>query len=322
MATYYARNVAGNWASNTSWDTVSSGGAGPAGPPVAGDTAVFDSGFTGSITVAAAAACAVITCQAGAAGTLTVNSGFTLTVSGSQTYVATMALAGTGTIRSTAVSTLDFAGLTFPGTFVFAGSATYTLANNISVGIISFGSSGIVLSGAYNITADYWNCTAASSTFTLVAGQTYTASVGINFAIAGFSSSTFKSSVASTAAYFNFAGSAANCKIAGMIFTDIDASGSAQALDNWYGGTLTRCTNITNRTSADFATAAQAAKILDDTTISGITGTIATRTLSAANETVQAGYYAATTLSAVDADLAEGFLSVCLAVPLLYLGTD
>jgi hypothetical protein len=31
-----------------------------------------------------------------------------------------------------------------------------------------------------------------------------------------------------------------------------------------------------------------------------------TRTLSAANETVDAGYYAATTLSAVDADLAVG----------------
>ena len=86
-----------------------------------------------------------------------------------------------------------------------------------------------------------------------------------------------------------------------MVFTDINC---VHAIDNWYGGTLTRCTGITNRTSADFATAAQAGKILDDTTISGVTGTIATRTLSAANDTVAAGYYAATTLSAVDADLA------------------
>jgi hypothetical protein len=39
---------------------------------------------------------------------------------------------------------------------------------------------------------------------------------------------------------------------------------------------------------------------------SAITGTIATRTLSAANDTVAAGYYAATTLSAVDTDLATG----------------
>ena len=62
--------------------------------------------------------------------------------------------------------------------------------------------------------------------------------------------------------------------------------------------------SIINRTPSDLATTTQAAKILDDTTISGITGTIATKTLSAANETVAAGYYAATTLSAVDVDLA------------------
>ncbi len=37
-----------------------------------------------------------------------------------------------------------------------------------------------------------------------------------------------------------------------------------------------------------------------------VTGTIATQTLSAANDTVSAGYYNATTLSAVDADLATG----------------
>ncbi|MFH1038755.1 MAG: DUF1566 domain-containing protein [PVC group bacterium] len=37
-----------------------------------------------------------------------------------------------------------------------------------------------------------------------------------------------------------------------------------------------------------------------------VTGTIATRTLSAGSETVEAGYYAATTLSAVDGDLAAG----------------
>lgn len=46
------------------------------------------------------------------------------------------------------------------------------------------------------------------------------------------------------------------------------------------------------------------ASVLDTDTVRGATGTIATRTLSAANETVAAGYYAATTLSAVDADLA------------------
>jgi hypothetical protein len=47
-------------------------------------------------------------------------------------------------------------------------------------------------------------------------------------------------------------------------------------------------------------------KLLDDTTYLGITGNIATRILSAATTTVNAGYYAATTLPTVDADLATG----------------
>jgi len=48
------------------------------------------------------------------------------------------------------------------------------------------------------------------------------------------------------------------------------------------------------------------AKLLSDTTYLGVTGTIATQTLSAANDTVSAGYYDATTLSAVDTDLVAG----------------
>ena len=45
-------------------------------------------------------------------------------------------------------------------------------------------------------------------------------------------------------------------------------------------------------------------KLLSDTTYLGVTGSIATQTLSVLNDTVAAGYYVATTLSAVDTDLA------------------
>ena len=45
-------------------------------------------------------------------------------------------------------------------------------------------------------------------------------------------------------------------------------------------------------------------KLLSDTTYLGVKGSIATQTLSVLNDTVAAGYYAATTLSAVDTDLA------------------
>jgi hypothetical protein len=62
------------------------------------------------------------------------------------------------------------------------------------------------------------------------------------------------------------------------------------------------------------AEGAVAADVLEDKTYWGLTegewglstGTLPTRTLSADNETVEAGYYAATTLSAVDSNLAPG----------------
>jgi len=47
-------------------------------------------------------------------------------------------------------------------------------------------------------------------------------------------------------------------------------------------------------------------KLLDNTTYLGITGNIATRTLSATSTIVNAGYYVATTLDAVDTNLATG----------------
>lgn len=49
-----------------------------------------------------------------------------------------------------------------------------------------------------------------------------------------------------------------------------------------------------------------ASAVRETDTVAGVTGTVLTRTLSAANDTVAEGYYAATTLSAVDTDLAVG----------------
>ncbi len=48
-----------------------------------------------------------------------------------------------------------------------------------------------------------------------------------------------------------------------------------------------------------------ATKTFSNSSSAGLTGTIPTNTLSPANDTVSAGYYAATTLSAVDSDLAS-----------------
>ncbi len=55
-------------------------------------------------------------------------------------------------------------------------------------------------------------------------------------------------------------------------------------------------------------------KTFSSALLNDATGTLATRTLSAANDTVTAGYYAATTLHAVDADLATGNIKAGITI--------
>ena len=63
-------------------------------------------------------------------------------------------------------------------------------------------------------------------------------------------------------------------------------------------GTLYSLTEIYNKIPT-----INPSKLLSDTTYLGVTGSVATQTLSAANEIVNAGYYNATTLSVIDSDL-------------------
>ncbi|MDP2933348.1 MAG: DUF1566 domain-containing protein [bacterium] len=68
--------------------------------------------------------------------------------------------------------------------------------------------------------------------------------------------------------------------------------------------------NQSNWTLAIGALSIDASKILTSATYCGITGSIATRTLDNSTTTVSAGYYATTTLEAIDADLiADNILS-------------
>jgi hypothetical protein len=266
MATYYSRNVTGNWDSNTSWDSVSSGGAGPAGPPVAGDTAIFDSGFTGNITVAATAACTVLTCQAGATGTLTWGSGITLTVAGNVTFVSGFNLSGTtGTLAQSVNADLTTGGLQIPGNYTVSGSRSIALKAALDVaGTITFNGATTAFTGAFDATCSYLcfgSNQISAMTLTLVAGQTITVSTGLLLGAGGFSSCTIKSSTASSDTFLHYNGTAAKCKVAGVTFTDINC---AHPIDNWYGGTLTRTTGITNRTSADIGGGTGGGKIFID----------------------------------------------------------
>ncbi|MFA6100448.1 MAG: hypothetical protein WC750_06305 [Patescibacteria group bacterium] len=277
-ASYYARNVTGNWSANTSWDAASSGGAGPAGPPVAGDTVIFDANYTGTLTVDGARACAVISCLAGATGTLAMASG-TLTVSAGVALATgfhlTHASATSSTLALTASQTVDSAGLTWANVSL---RGTITLANPLvgTGSLDQYSSTATIFVGAHNITFSSWKLypAAAGRTFTFVSSTTFTISTDIIISGLAVPSTNLTVNASSPSTPFSliYQGTAENCKVVGVNFTDVDASGSSIPIDNWYGGTLTRCTNIANKTSADLARAADASKILTGQTVGGIAG--------------------------------------------------
>jgi hypothetical protein len=126
-------------------------------------------------------------------------------------------------------------------------------ATTITIGFI-VGLLYYTVAGAYTITCDSLDAEFDAVSQPLIrfeAGTTIV--VNSNLIISGTGQFTipFQSSSAGSEIYLDYLGTPGDCFVARGEFTDVDASGSAQAIDNWYGGTLTRCTNIINRTSAD-----------------------------------------------------------------------
>jgi len=129
-ATYYSRGTGGNWNANTTWSTTGHAGAavGAGVYPVAGDVVYIGAQ---TVTVTANAACASITFDV-TGGTLTVNSGITLTVSGTvalngTTTNMTALIAGAGSINCASVSVAP----TDP-TPTTNGIVTYTITSTIT----------------------------------------------------------------------------------------------------------------------------------------------------------------------------------------------
>ena len=110
--------------------------------------------------------------------------------------------------------------------------------------------------GAYNISCGTWRIESftESNVITLVAGTTLTITAGMHLIGLDYpdASLIIQSDTPSAYANLKYLGTASDCKVFAITFIDIDASLSAQNIDNWMGGDLTRCLNITNRTSADF----------------------------------------------------------------------
>ena len=148
------------------------------------------------------------------------------------------------------------------GVKLYANTAGLTLATDdgtahIVWDIIDFASGG-TLSSTTNLwcgTLNAYNYSSTAEIISMTAGITLDVSTAMNMSSSNHFSLLYPITLQSATAasvYLNYHGTRANCNVSGMNFTWIDASGSAQAIDNYYGGTLSNTVNIINRTTADY----------------------------------------------------------------------
>ena len=126
----------GNWTDTDCWSTTS-GGAGGSSAATSADAVFFDANSP-SCTADTSARTAGSLNFTGYTNTLTMNQ--QITVSGSVTLVAAMTIAGSSALLVSATATLTSNGKTWPNALTLSATATYTLADNWTVGgLLSFG---------------------------------------------------------------------------------------------------------------------------------------------------------------------------------------
>jgi hypothetical protein len=189
------------------------------------------------------------------------------------TYVSGTIDATQGELWVEGNPTINAAQVTFKN--VWLTHNNYTLAANLNCTnlIVAMGTAlnSNVQTGAFNITCDNllfigWNRSSSttyaswwesSKFWSIPQGQTLTVNNSIQMlgtlVVSGniTAITLLKSGTVSQPIYLNYLGTRANMLVAGMTFTDVDASGSAVPIENMNGGTLTRTTNINNRSWAN-----------------------------------------------------------------------
>lgn len=273
MADRYAV-ATGNWNATSTWSDTN-GGAPGSSAPVNGDNAYLTATSGGiTVTLTAAAACTTLTCT-GFTGTLALSAyiltvagnvtlGSGMTVSGAKISVSAAATVAGGGLASapitlsfsgTAGKTLTASGTTWGAVEALSGAQTITLGADLTATELNitnnFGTT--TFAGAYNITVGTLRF-GYGATIGLIfkAGQTVTVTSALQLITPAGRVNTLASDTASSTFALVYNGTAANALVANMTMTDVAYSGSTvTGLDNWYGGTLTRTSGITNRTSAD-----------------------------------------------------------------------
>jgi hypothetical protein len=208
---------------------------------------------TGTISSATTAIAVSNNMTVNTLGTITVGSYFVYST-GTFKWLAGN-ISGVGTFFSRAC-TLDTASVTFP-LIMFSQNGNITLESDFHATNVTFPTLTLAFLGVYNHyyanVSYYSNGGAAAPNITYPSGVTVTITNyigGNNLRTSQFgldaTTNTIKSSTPSSAFYLNFQGPPQNCLLYGLCFADVNASGSAQEIKNYNGGTLTRCTNIRN----------------------------------------------------------------------------
>lgn len=240
MAVRTIANGGGNWSANGTWvEGV---------VPTSSDDVVATA-TSGSVTVdtTTCAAKSVDFTNYPVTSTFTITAGKALGISGNFKLIAGMNINGTGNLTISSSATVTTANLTLPWNFIIS-AATFTLVGNLIIQGYLYLAGNSTLVGNYNITCAVLYM-GISRNITFVAGTTITITTGIYISAnssAGHTSSTLKSGTPSSPVYFVYQGNQENSQLVKVIFTDIDASGSAIKLYNYQGGALTRTINIEN----------------------------------------------------------------------------
>ena len=172
MATRTISNSGGNYSATGTWvEGV---------VPTASD-AVVATGTSGDLTVDATGnvAASVDFTNYPVTSTVTFAATNTLTVYGVYKQIAGMNITGTGSLVMALASTMTSAGVTFPGSLVFAANATFTLADNWTLtGLLTYNANMVVLNGN-QITCNGGitnNGTPSGTTNIILAGGTWSGS--------------------------------------------------------------------------------------------------------------------------------------------------
>lgn len=187
------------------------------------------------------------------AGNVTV-SGTVTRETGTTTYTSGTITTTDSTLNINGDCTMNTNGMTW-NIVRAAFSTTVALGSNLQCNYLTNAvTRSITFTGAYDVTCGTLNIYSGGGV-TLAASQTLTVTAALIIngqkPYTGSYNTSIQSGTASTHIHLVYSGTAANCQAYFANMIDVDATGSAQAIDVWYPEALTRCTNINSRTSAD-----------------------------------------------------------------------